>query len=282
MNFKDFKDLVKLAEANNFHVTSTNGGKHNVGSKHFQGLAIDVRTRDKTGKEILDFMNLARGEGVVVRDERTRPPRQKVWGGAHLHLEISGNRVSAINNDSILKKNSGNSEEAVKTLQNRLVKLGFLQPKDIDGDFGDDTEKAVKAFQKKFNLEEDGEVGDDTKKNMTEVLAAQGENTADTNPVEEDFKISDKAPQGLFIRSAPVATEATKIAVLPMGQKVKKLTESSTLGWWQVSTKLEGTQIPTAECFNRHREVFPVKSKSRQYKFYLFINCCNVNDFKMM
>lgn len=242
MNFKDFNDLVKIARGNNFDVTSTNGGRHNVGSKHFMGLAIDVRTKNKTARQILDFMNLLRDGGLVVRDERIKPPRQKVWGGPHLHIEISSNRTSAINHDTVLKKGSTNAE-AVKTLQNRLVKLGFLKPKDIDGDFGDDTEKAVIAFQTLYKIEVDGEVGDETKKKLTEVLAAQSINTAETNPPEQNYRIGDKAPQGLFLRSEPIAKESTKIAVLPMGQKVKKLTESSTLNWWQVSTNLQDSEI---------------------------------------
>ncbi len=172
MSFKDFNDLVALAEANGFHVTSTTGGGHNRGSKHFLGLAIDVRTKDKTGKQITDFMNVVRNEGLIVLDERTRPPRQKVWGGPHLHIEIDSNRTSSINNSTVLKKNSKNAE-AVKTLQNNLVKLGFLKPEDVDGDFGDDTEKAVIAFQKANRIGVDGEVGDETKKKMNEILAAQ-------------------------------------------------------------------------------------------------------------
>ena len=176
MNFRDFNDLVKLAETNGFQVTSTTGGSHNRGSKHFLGLAIDVRTRDKTGKQITDFINIVRNEGLIVLDERNRPPGQKVWGGAHLHIEISSNRTSSINNNTVLKKNSKN-EEAVKTLQNNLVKLGFLTPADVDGDFGDDTEKAVIAFQKAHHIGFDGKVGDETKKKMNEVLAAQLSNT---------------------------------------------------------------------------------------------------------
>ncbi len=179
MSYKDFKDLVKLAEDNSFHVTSTNGGSHNRGSKHFLGLAIDVRTRDKTGAQITDFMNLARNEGLRVLDERTRPPRQAVWGGQHLHIEIISDRVSSLNRNfsTIIKKKSKNPE-AVKMLQNNLVKLGFLEPDGVDGDFGDDTEKAVIAFQKKHKIGVDGEVGDETKKKMNEVLAAQVSETS--------------------------------------------------------------------------------------------------------
>jgi hypothetical protein len=86
--FKSYKDLVKLAKEHKFFVTSTTGGKHNVGSKHYKGLAIDVRTRDKSDKEIQNFIILCRSLGIRVIDERKRPVGQKVWSGAHLHLEV--------------------------------------------------------------------------------------------------------------------------------------------------------------------------------------------------
>lgn len=86
---KDFHDLIKFAEAEGFTVTSTNGGKHNVGSKHYRGLAIDVRTRDKTESQIAAFITKAKKRGIIVRDERRKPIGQKVWSGAHLHLEIA-------------------------------------------------------------------------------------------------------------------------------------------------------------------------------------------------
>ena len=85
---KDWKDLKAFAEREGFHVTSTTGGSHNVGSKHFIGLAIDVRTRDKTDAQVEAFISKARSLGVIVRDERKKPANQKVWSGAHLHLEL--------------------------------------------------------------------------------------------------------------------------------------------------------------------------------------------------
>lgn len=86
--FKDYQDLSALAAENNFVVTSAKGGKHNIGSKHYRGLAIDVRTRDKTNAECEAFMQICRGFGLIVRDERREPVGQKVWTGAHLHIEI--------------------------------------------------------------------------------------------------------------------------------------------------------------------------------------------------
>lgn len=52
----------------------------------------------------------------------------------------------------------GAKGDAVYRLQQRLVKLGFLQIAP-DGDFGELTEKAVKAAQQKYKLEADGIVG---------------------------------------------------------------------------------------------------------------------------
>ena len=86
--FNDYKDLSALAAENNFVVTSAKDGKHNVGSKHYRGLAIDVRTRDKTNAEIDAFIKICRGFNLVVRDEREKPAGQKVWNGEHLHIEI--------------------------------------------------------------------------------------------------------------------------------------------------------------------------------------------------
>lgn len=83
-----WQDLSKFAQDKGFTVTSTTGGKHNVGSKHGKGLAIDVRTRDKTPQQVAEFIKQARAAGIWVKDERTHPPGQKVWSGPHLHLEI--------------------------------------------------------------------------------------------------------------------------------------------------------------------------------------------------
>jgi hypothetical protein len=86
--FSSFVDLVELAKENKFIVTSTNGGMHNKGSKHFRGLAIDVRTFDKTNSEVDCFIKVCKSHGLIVRDERRRPAGQKVWNGQHLHIEI--------------------------------------------------------------------------------------------------------------------------------------------------------------------------------------------------
>lgn len=93
---RNYKDLIRLAETFGFIVTSTTGGKHNRASKHFLGLAIDVRTFDKTNKEIERLMLLCSMLGVRVLDERKRPVNQAVWSGSHLHLDIGAETTQAV------------------------------------------------------------------------------------------------------------------------------------------------------------------------------------------
>jgi hypothetical protein len=52
----------------------------------------------------------------------------------------------------------GNKGDDVKVIQSKLKELGFLSGS-VDGIFGSNTEKAVKAFQKSAGLKDDGIVG---------------------------------------------------------------------------------------------------------------------------
>jgi RHS repeat-associated protein len=89
-------------------VISTTGGRHNSGSRHATGNAIDLRVwsephrvpanfqhLDPTGylsKEQVDDLvcelQTALGEDFLVRNELTRPRNQKVWSGPHIHIEV--------------------------------------------------------------------------------------------------------------------------------------------------------------------------------------------------
>jgi hypothetical protein len=68
---------------------------------------------------------------------------------------------------AVLKK--GSKGAAVKSLQSKLWKLGF-NPGPIDGDFGNGTDDAVKAFQKQYGLKADGRVGPKTLETIQSVI----------------------------------------------------------------------------------------------------------------
>nr|WP_224771221.1 peptidoglycan-binding protein [Metabacillus idriensis] len=69
--------------------------------------------------------------------------------------------VPAMNNGQILKK--GSRGPAVEELQRKLTSLGF-STKGIDGAFGNNTDQAVRQFQKSRRLTVDGIVGPATRK----------------------------------------------------------------------------------------------------------------------
>jgi hypothetical protein len=96
------RSLAQFARSQGFQVTATTGGHHNVGSLHYLGLAADVRTRDKTPEQIDEFIEQAINAGIRVVDERTRFPGEKVYGGAHLHLEENDKRAAYLPRSSRL------------------------------------------------------------------------------------------------------------------------------------------------------------------------------------
>ena len=72
---------------------------------------------------------------------------------------------------------NGASGSAVKDLQTKLKKLGFYNAS-IDGDYGDTTVAAVKAFQKKYNLTADGVAGSETLKKLDSAYKNADSNTS--------------------------------------------------------------------------------------------------------
>lgn len=63
----------------------------------------------------------------------------------------------------------GDKGDQVKALQDALVRAGFLQPSEVDGDFGAVTQNAVRQFQTSRNLDPDGEVGPMTRAELAKV-----------------------------------------------------------------------------------------------------------------
>jgi len=85
--------------------------------------------------------------------------------------------------------------EDVEELQKNLLKMGYdVGPDGADGDFGDNTRKAVMKFQREHGLMLiDGEVGDDTRKLLNEILkkpeTQKEEEEAEAQPAAEPDEI---------------------------------------------------------------------------------------------
>lgn len=82
-------------------------------------------------------------------------------------------------NGEIYRK--GASGEAVREYQEKLIKLGYdLGNWGADGDFGNDTRRAVIKFQQDHNLEADGEIGPMTVAAIEDALKGRNEEASNT------------------------------------------------------------------------------------------------------
>ena len=81
------------------------------------------------------------------------------------YVSVTKTASSSSSSSSTTRLEKGSTGSAVKNLQTKLKKLGFYNAS-IDGDYGDTTVAAVKAFQKKYNLTADGVAGSETLKKL--------------------------------------------------------------------------------------------------------------------
>lgn len=88
----------------------------------------------------------------------------------------------------------------VKELQSMLIQLGYdLGKWGADGDFGDQTEMAVRAFQKDYSCEVDGQVGPETLGALNRAFNEKGD-AQESVPDAKSVRIVDG---DCYVRSAP-------------------------------------------------------------------------------
>lgn len=82
-----FTEIKVIAENMGWRVTATTNGKHNTGSKHYQGKAVDLSVRGKTQFDVDMLTLIMENEGYVVLDERKKP-KNRVWSAPHMHISV--------------------------------------------------------------------------------------------------------------------------------------------------------------------------------------------------
>ena len=134
---------------------------------------------------------------------------------------------------SSLKK--GSSGDAVKALQQRLKELGYYTGS-VDGDFGENTEKAVKAFQERNGLTVDGKAGTKTMTKLNSSSAVKAA-TATATPKKTNKPTATPAPRRTATptpkpTSTPNLTKEIYLRDGSSGKDVKRLQERLiSLGW---------------------------------------------------
>lgn len=127
----------------------------------------------------------------------------------------SGNQSSSSNAPSVYKNGSSGAE--VKKIQQRLADLGYYNGA-IDGNFGDATEEAYKAFQKAAGLTVDGIAGD-SRNTLYSEDAPEAPKADTTAKVEED-----KPEEETTAPTEPATEPTTEAVQYQNGDEGEKIT----------------------------------------------------------
>ena len=101
------------------------------------------------------------------------------------YVSVTKTASSSSSSSSATRLEKGSTGSDVKDLQTKLKKLGYYDAY-VDGDYGDTTVAAVKAFQKKYNLTADGIAGKETLKKLDSVYK-----NADSDKDDDSLRMGD-------------------------------------------------------------------------------------------
>jgi hypothetical protein len=131
------------------------------GDKRATRLAIDNwqrEVRQKYGEQFMDFTKARQGavdcgaSGIGVVGSRMK--RCNVTGyPCHVAAEADDEEVD---------KDYENKDRRTMAIQRRLVRAGYLESDEVDGDFGPKTRQAVRRFQRENDLRVTGQVDERT------------------------------------------------------------------------------------------------------------------------
>ena len=101
------------------------------------------------------------------------------------YVSVTKTASSSSSSSSATRLEKGSTGSDVKDLQTKLKKLGYYDAY-VDGDYGDTTVAALKAFQKKYNLTADGIAGKETLKKLDSVYK-----NADSDKDDDSLRMGD-------------------------------------------------------------------------------------------
>ena len=165
-------------------VVETTDPNQNQGQNVFPSTATPTPTPGQSGNGWNDWGNTGNPSqptepaaptsvptgGTIVFDQNTPEPGaentiQTVTGSPSPAIATTAAPITPTPTPKSMRL--GFQGDAVRTVQRKLKELGYYNGS-IDGDFGSETEKAVKAFQKANGLTADGKVGELTLKKLND------------------------------------------------------------------------------------------------------------------
>lgn len=226
----DMADALNIAARYGLTVTSGKDGKHNTGSAHGSGGAFDIRTNGMPPAVIEAARRALEEAGYYVKDDRTRPTGQKVWGGPHMHVggRKPGGKAAVFNpqavQEEITARLRDESDAKTKAYQDEIVD-SFI------------------SVYNKTGLLPTGAMLDRIQDRMGEIAAMQGHrqpNTADIQRHLDRIKgerlarrmpsVSDES--GLGIGTQLLGTQALELLPTnPLEEKARKANEEFWNDW---------------------------------------------------
>ncbi|MBN6113110.1 peptidoglycan-binding domain-containing protein [Xanthomonas bonasiae] len=166
---KDY-DLSKLSDKDIV------GAVQDYKADHVKGLFPRVEKQktldslqNRAENEKADLLKLADQDKTVTRTGEQPAKHERT---SHADKPHGGNGPHAENGDGVLKRNEQGA--AVKDMQEKLSKLGYLDAKDAIGTYGPKTEAAVEKFQQDNRLKGvDGKAGPETLASIDKSLQRQ-------------------------------------------------------------------------------------------------------------
>lgn len=188
--------LQKIREHFGKPITITSGYRcatHNrnvggaTGSRHSKGDAADIVVSGVAPREVAKYAESIGIKGIGLYETNadghfvhidTRTTKSFWYGQAQAYRSTfggttSGSSTSASTTTSSTILSSGSYGSAVKELQEKLNSLGYSCGT-ADGDYGAKTANAVRAFQKKNNLDQDGIAGPKTLEAIDKQIKSNG------------------------------------------------------------------------------------------------------------
>lgn len=128
--------------------------------------------------------------------------------------------------DRLLKKGASGGD--VKALQEMLMRLGYALPEyGADGEFGAETEAALRGFQSALNLTVDGKYGDETHAALMAELEREEDEPSDATAA--ITRIVCTAANTAYVRSGP-GTEYSVVTVVRGGDEMEAAAAAEN-GW---------------------------------------------------
>ena len=172
------------------------GSKTEAAVRAFQksaGLSVDGLAGTQTRELAVSKATASNGSATPTPVSQSTPvpvqPSSPTIGTAAYHDPAPG-ALFGNNYDTI---HPGDTGERVKILQQALIDTGFLKGK-ADGVFGENTQKAVIAFQNRWNLTPDGLAGKKTLQTLEKAVGGAAAPAATATPVPATIPVPASTP----------------------------------------------------------------------------------------